>query len=135
MGPAAPWTVPPAWRAAPQMPQMPQQQWGQQPQWGNQQQQQRKKGPGEPFSNKLKENMNLLYCFTCGYDVDHAGHQCPNPKPNHIPNVPRDDAHLCPGASMRAQHKALPDGTGQGKGWLIAQAANKGFYTMAAQGQ
>ena len=36
---------------------------------------------------------------------------------------------------MRAQHKALPDGTGQGKGWLVAQAANKGFYTMAAQGQ
>ena len=36
---------------------------------------------------------------------------------------------------MSGQHKMLPDGTGQGKGWLLAQAANKGFYTMAAQGQ
>ena len=65
--------------------------------------------------------MNLFYCYSCGYDVNHEGHQCPHPRPNHIPGVPRDEAHLCPWAS--------------GKGWLIAQAANKGFYTMGAQGQ
>ena len=29
---------------------------------------------------------------------------------------------------MKAQHKVLPDGTGAGKGWLFAQAANKGFF-------
>ena len=25
------------------------------------------------FSNAIKHNMNLLYCFSCGYDVDHDG--------------------------------------------------------------
>ena len=115
---------------------MPQQQWGQQHQWGQpQQQQQRRQQGGDFCSNTRKQNMNLFYCFTCGYDVNHKGHQCPRPKPNHIPGVPRDKAHLCPGASMKAQHKALTNRTGQGKGWLIAQAANKGFYTMGAQGQ
>ena len=86
-------------------------------------------------SNRRKRWNNLWYCYSCGYDVDHSGENCPNPKANHIPNVPRKLAHTVPGASMSGQHKALPDGTGQGKGWLLTQAANKGFYTMAAQGQ
>ena len=67
--------------------------------------------------------------------MDHDGYNCPNPKQGHIPNVPRDEAHLVPNAKMKAQHKVLPDGTGAGKGWLLAQAANKGFYTMAQQRQ
>ena len=36
---------------------------------------------------------------------------------------------------MSGQHKALSDGTGQGEGWLMAQATSKEFYTMATQGQ
>ena len=30
----------------------------------------------QPFGNKIKENHNLMYYFSCGYDVDHAGFQC-----------------------------------------------------------
>ena len=109
--------MPPAWCAAPQIPQ---QQWGHQHRWGQpQQQQQRRQQGGGFYLNTRKENMNLFYCFSYWYDMDHDGHQCPVPKPNHIPNVPRDKAHLCPGASIKAQHKASPDGTGQGKDWLI----------------
>ena len=67
--------------------------------------------------------------------MDHPGHQCPHPRQGHIPNVPRNKAHLCPRASMKAQHKTLPDGTGAGLGWIQAQAMNKSFYTMGAQGQ
>jgi hypothetical protein len=78
---------------------------------------------------------NLFYCGLCGYDVDHDGAHCPNPRQNHNPHIKRDEAHLVPGASMAGQHKMLPDGTGQGKGWLLAQAANKSFFTMAKQGQ
>ena len=90
---------------------------------------------GVPFSNTQKTHLNLFYCYSCGYDVDHDGVHCPCPKVGHIPNVPRDNAHECPGASMKAQHKTLPDGSGAGKGWLLAQAANKGFFTMAQQGR
>ena len=90
---------------------------------------------GPMYTNTRKHFQNLKYCYTCGYDVNHDGYNCPNPKPGHIPNVPRDEAHECPGACMKAQHKTLPDGTGAGKGWLLAQAANKGFFTMAQQGQ
>ena len=71
---------------------------------------------GIPFSNTRKEFPNLYYCFTCGYDVDHPGNQCPIAKAGHIPNINRDEAHLVPGASMKAQHKVLSDGTGAGKG-------------------
>ena len=53
----------------------------------------------------------------------------------HIPNVARDEAHLVPGASMKGQHKALPDGSGAGKGWIQAQGMNKVFYTMDKRGQ
>ncbi len=78
---------------------------------------------------------NLFYCASCGYDTDHDGRTCPNPKQGHNPHIKHDEAHLYQGACMSSQHNMLPDGTGQGKGWLLAQAANKGFYTMAAQGQ
>ena len=30
----------------------------------------------QPHSNTRKVNINLLYCYFCGYDVDHAGWQC-----------------------------------------------------------
>lgn len=91
--------------------------------------------PNAPYSNTQKHFPNLKYCYSCGYDVDHDGYNCPDEKRGHIPNVHRDQVHLVPGARMRAQHKVLPDGTGVGKGWLLAQAANKGFFMMAQQGQ
>ena len=87
------------------------------------------------YSNTKKRWNNLYYCASCGYDVDHEGARCPNPKQGHNPHIKRDKAHLHPGASMIAQHKMLPDGSGQGKGWLMAQATSKGFFTMARQGQ
>ena len=77
----------------------------------------------------------MLNCFSCGYDVDHPGVQCPNPKMGHIPNVQRNEVNLCPRASMKGQHKTAPDGTGAGLGWNMAQNTNKSFYTMGKQGQ
>mgnify|MGYP000441937942 FL=1 len=85
---------------------------------------------GGMYSNKLKRHNNLFYCFSCGYDVDHPGNHCPNPKPHHDPHTRRDNAHLVPLASMVAQHKTLPDGTGAGLGWNIAQSVDKAQYTM-----
>ena len=29
--------------------------------------------PKKAFSNAIKHKMNVLYCFSCGYDVDHDG--------------------------------------------------------------
>ena len=56
------------------------------------------------FSNALKQHINVLYCFSCGYDVDHDGYNCPPscPKKNHLPNAKRDEAHMYEGACMRA---------------------------------
>jgi hypothetical protein len=88
------------------------------------------RGNGMPFSNAIKQNMNLCYCFTCGYDVDHQGFQCPVPRNDHIPTVSRDDAHTIWGASMKAQHKTLPDGTGAGMGWILAQNLRKANFVM-----
>ena len=114
-------------------PQQGHQPWQSQPQWRPQQQTQQRVNP--PYSNTQKEFQNLYYCFTHGYDVDHPGHLCQHAKAGHIPNIPRDEAHLCPRASMKGQHKVLPDGTGAGKGWIMLQQQNKGLYTMAQQGQ
>ena len=66
----------------------------------------------QPFGNKNKEHHNLMYCFTCRYDVDHAGFQCQCAKEGHIPNVTRNQAHTVWRACMKGQHKTLPDGTG-----------------------
>ena len=75
------------------------------------------------YSNAIKHHMNLLYCFSYGYDVDHNGYKCPPScqKQIHLPNVKREDAHLYEGACMRAQHKTLPGGTGAGRGWIITK--------------
>ena len=66
-----------------------------------------------------KLNLNLLYYYSCRYDVDHAGWQCQYKKTTHIPNVSRSKAHTVAGASMKAQHKTLPDGTGTLGMWVI----------------
>ena len=47
-------------------------------------------------------------------------------KTTHIPNVPRDKAHTVAGASMKAQHKTLPDGTGAKHGWILAGQLGNG---------
>ena len=78
-----------------------------------------------PYSNTTKVFDNILYCFSCGYDVDHAGCACPNPRWNHIPNIPRNKAHEVQGACMKAQHKTLQDGTGAGIGWILSQNIRK----------
>lgn len=92
-------------------------------------------GSGAPYSNRIKTNHNLWYCFSCCYNVNYMGHQCPNTKPGRISNVLRDESHLVPGSSMKAQHQILPDDTGAGKGWIQAQSLNKSFYGMGKQGQ
>ena len=79
--------------------------------------------------------MNLYYCWSCGYDVDHPGGQCREPREGHIPNVPRDEAHTVWRASMKAQHKTLPDGTGAGKGWILANQLGKANFVIKQQKQ
>jgi hypothetical protein len=88
------------------------------------------RGNGVPYSNAIKQHLNLCYCFSCGYDVDHQGFQCPAPRNDHIPTVNRGDAHTIWGASMKAQHKTLPDGTGAGMGWILAQNLRKANFVM-----
>ena len=75
------------------------------------------------YSNYLKQNMKLLYCFSCGYDVDHDGYNCPPncKKQVHLPHVKRYDAHMYEGACMKAQHQTMPDGTGAGQGWIMTK--------------
>jgi hypothetical protein len=111
-----------------------QRQYGQQPRASNQhgqtQGRQGERNNGVPYSNAVKQHMNLCYCFSCGYDVDHQGFQCPAPRSDHIPTVKREDAHTIWGASMKAQHKTLPDGTGAGMGWILAQNLRKANFVM-----
>jgi len=95
------------------------------------------KGPAQPtHTNGWKTFQNLMYCFSCGYDVDHDGFNCPLEcrKEGHIPNVPRDQAHMVQYACMKAQHKTLPDGTGAGKGWILAGPISKAQFTMNRMG-
>ena len=84
----------------------------------------------QPHSNTRKVNLNLLYCYSCGYDVDHAGWQCQYKKTTQIPNVPRDEAHTVAGSSMKSQHKTLPDGMGAGHGWILAGQLRKANWFM-----
>ena len=37
-------------------------------------------------------------------------------------------AHTVPRASMKAQHKTLPDGTGAGMGWILSESIGKASY-------
>jgi hypothetical protein len=97
---------------------------------GNPQGQPGGRGNSLPYSNAIKHNLNLCYCFSCGYDVDHQGFQCQDARSNHIPTVKREDAHTIWGASMKAQHKTLPDGTGAGMGWILAQNLRKSNCVM-----
>ena len=52
-----------------------------------------------------------------------------------MPGVKREEAHLYAdrGACMKGQHKTLPDGTGAGHGWVLAQSVTKAQWTMQNQ--
>ena len=91
-------------------------------------------GAKQTHTNNGKRHMNLYYCYTCGYDVDHPGIACPMRRKQGHCDVPRDQAHLCPGALMVAQHKTMPDGTGAGKGWILARAHQKSKFCHGLEG-
>ena len=84
------------------------------------------------YSNTIKQNLNLLYCYSCGYDVDHDGYHCPPhcQKLHHLPHIKREEAHTMDEACMKAQHKTLPDGTGAGRGWIMTKNMEKGRYVL-----
>ena len=87
------------------------------------------------FSNTLKQHMNVLYCFFCGYSVEHDGYNC-HPsyqKQIHLPNVKNDDSHMYEGTCMRVQHKTLPDGTGTGQGYIMTKQMEKGRFVPEKQ--
>ena len=71
-----------------------------------------------------------MYCFTCGYDVDHAGFQCQSAKTGLIPNVPCNQAHIVWRACMKEKHKTLPNGTGAGMGLILANNLQKATYII-----
>ena len=80
--------------------------------------------------DQTKHELALL--FSCGYDVDHDGYNCP---PNcqkhvHLPQVKRDEAHMYQGACIKAQHKTLMDGTGAGMGWIMTKNMEKGHFIL-----
>ena len=99
-------------------------------QWNGGQQNNQQQGAKNTHTNSMKRHMNLFYCFTCGYDVDHPSAGCGMQRKQGHCDVPRDQAHLCPGASMVAQHKTMPDGTGAGKGWIMAGPIRKANFVM-----
>ena len=71
-----------------------------------------------------------MYCFTCGYDVDQAGFQCQSAKAGHILNLTRNQAHIVWCACRKGHHKTLPDGTGAGMGWILANNLQKATYVI-----
>ena len=79
---------------------------------------------------------NLSYCYSCGYDVYHTGWQFhpSTRKRTHLPNVGRDDAHTISGASIKAQHKTLSDGSEAGKGWILVQQLRKSNWVLGQKG-
>ena len=93
------------------------------------------KNTQKAYSKSIKQNNNLLYCFSCGYNVDHDGYKCPPScqKQIHLPNVKRVEAHMFEGACMRAQHKTLPDRTGTGRGWIMKKQMEKGRFVLDKQ--
>jgi hypothetical protein len=94
--------------------------------------QQQQGGPKQTHTTKFKHFNNLFYCFSCGYDVDHEGPQCPKGHLNrhgHNPTVQRHNAHLYANASMKAAHKTLENGQGQAPGYILQGNLAKNQYT------
>ena len=50
-------------------------------------------------------------------------------------NIPSDKSHMYAnqGSSMVLQHKSLPDGTGSGMGWILANKISKSKFVMQHQ--
>mmetsp|Transcript_1510 Transcript_1510/g.2424 ORF Transcript_1510/g.2424 Transcript_1510/m.2424 type:complete len:405 (+) Transcript_1510:197-1411(+) len=62
-------------------------------------------GHGTPaFGNTTKHFDNNLYCYSHGFDVNHSGTTCPNPKQGHVPHAHRYNAHQFHGAYMKGAH-------------------------------
>ena len=75
-----------------------------------------------PYSNIIKTFDNLMYCYSCRYDVNYDGWNCPwDWKPHHMPHVTRDMANTVPCVSIHAEHKTLANDSGEGKAWLMKQ--------------
>ena len=65
--------------------------------------------------------------------MDHPGNTCPVAYPSYyMPKILRDKSHMYDnqGASMVAHHKSLPDGTGAGMGWILANIIRKSQFVM-----
>ena len=90
---------------------------------------------GGGYSNTMKQNNNLSYCYSCGYDVDYNRWKChpSNRKRAYLTNFSREEAHTIAGASMKVKHKTLPDGSGDGKWWILAQQLRKSNWVMDQQ--
>ena len=73
----------------------------------------------EPYSDTANNHLNLFYCHSCGYNVDHDEWSFPYKKEGHVTNMVRDESHEYYGANMKAQHNCLSDGSGIGKGYEI----------------
>ena len=62
-------------------------------------------GHGTPaFGNTTKHFDNNLYCYSHGFDVNHSGTTCPNPKQGHVPHAHRYNAHQFHDACMKGAH-------------------------------
>ena len=83
----------------------------------------------------MKINNKLLYCYSCGHDVDHNGWQWHpnNQKRTHTTNVSQVEAHIISVASKKVQHKTLPGFYRDGKGWILAQQLRKANWVMNQQ--
>ena len=87
-------------------------------------------------TNKIKRFQNLHYCFTCEYDFNNPGTACPVTNTTyHTPKIPHDKAHIHANQveSMVAQQKSLPDETGAGVGWILADSISKAQFMMQRQ--
>ena len=84
---------------------------------------------GSSHTNTVKTFDNLKYCpnFPCGYGVDHDGWECPY---HPTWDVKRHEAHLVEGASVKAQHKTLANGTDAGVAWLLANSISQAQWVM-----
>ena len=66
-------------------------------------------------TNRIKHYEKMFYCYTCGYDVGHAGYHCPMVKINkwgHNSNVLRNNAHTVHHDCIGGQQKILSNGSG-----------------------